>query len=139
MKVAEFERLESHLHGSALVRAADAVGRIGLAAARHSATARRLHGLRERVARLPPAAQLRSAAVFVATATLAHLLLLPVVPPHIAPALPKAIWILVGVTAIVTAAVANRLAGSWASSAARAMWRTITFPESRKPAHRREP
>ena len=123
MKGAEFERLESNLHGSALVRAADAVGRIGLAAARHSATARRLHGLRERVARLPPAAQLRSAAVFVATATLAHLLLLRVVPPHIAPALPKAIWILVVLTAVVSAAIADRLTVAWVSSMTGRFWR----------------
>jgi len=63
--------------------------------------------------------------VFVATAAAGHLILLRFVPPHIAPALPKATWMLVAVVALVVAVVPERVIAGWESSFVSRVWRVL--------------
>lgn len=119
----EFERLESHLRGSWLVRGVDAGASVWRAAALRSAFAVSLRRMMDRFGSLAAADRLRAVAVFVATAAIAHLLLLRFVPPHIAPALPKALWVLVALVSSVVASVPERLIAGWESSVVSRLWR----------------
>jgi hypothetical protein len=112
----EFERLESHLRGSWLVRTIDASATAWRVAATRSAIVRALRSAITRFSSLAPADRLRAVAAFSATATIVHLLLLSVVPAHIAPALPQAVWVLVALTALVVAIAAKAVTNAWKSS-----------------------
>src|SRR4030095_15852440 len=96
----EFERLESHLRGSWLVRTIDASATAWRVAAKRSAIVRDLRSAIPRFGSLTQAERLRAVAVFVATAAVGHLILLRFVPPHLVPALPRALWVLVGGAAV---------------------------------------
>jgi len=124
----EFERLESHPHGSWLVRAIDASATAWRVAATRSATVRALDSAMARFSSLTQAERLRAVAVFVATAAVGHLILLRFVPPHIAPALPKAMWMLVAAAALVVALVPERLIAGWESSLVSRIWRVQLSP-----------
>jgi len=119
----EFERLESHLRASRLVRIVDASAIAWRVAAARSAFVRSLRGVNDRLRSPAAADRLRAAAVFVATATIGHLVLLRFVPPHIAPALPKSMWILVAAAATIVALVPERVVAGWESSFASRIWR----------------
>jgi hypothetical protein len=119
----EFERLESHLRGSWLVRIIDASATVWRVAATRSAVVRALRSAIARFSSVAPAARLRAVAVFVATAAVGHLILLRFVPPHIAPALPKPMWMLVAAAAVVVALVPERLIAGWESSFVSRIWR----------------
>ena len=75
-----------------------------------------MYSIRDRFAALPAAERLRGVAALVATATIGHLVLLRIVPAHIAPALPKAFWLLIASAAIIVAVFADRFAARWPSS-----------------------
>jgi len=126
----EFERLESHLRGSWLVRLVDASATAWQVAAARSAIVRSLRTVNDRFRSLPAADRLRAVGVFVATATIGHLVLLRFVPPHIAPALPKAWWMLAAVAAAVVAIVPERFIAGWESSFVSRLWR---LTRSRRP------
>jgi hypothetical protein len=111
-----FERLESHLRASWLVRGVDASATAWRVAATGSAIAGSLRSVIARFSSLAAADRIRAVAVFVATATVGHLLLLRFVPPHIAPALPKAFWMLVAAAALLVTIFPERLCAGWESS-----------------------
>jgi hypothetical protein len=119
----EFERLESHLRGSWLVRTIDASATAWRVAATRSAIVRDLRSAITRFGSLTQAERLRAVAVFVATAAVGHLILLRFVPPHIVPALPKALWMLVAAAALLVALVPERLIAAWESSFVSRIWR----------------
>jgi hypothetical protein len=119
----EFERLESHLHGSRLVRTIEASAIAWRVAATRSTTGRARRTAIAWFSSLPPAERLRAVAVFVATAAVGHLILLRFVPPHIAPALPKATWMLVAAAALVVAVVPEHAIAGWESSFVCRVWR----------------
>ena len=119
----EFERLESHLRGSWLARTIDVSATAWRVAATRSAFVCALRSAIARFSSLAPADRLRAAAVFVATATVGHLILLRLVPSYIAPALPKAMWMLVAAAAFVVAVVPERLIAGWESSFVCRIWR----------------
>jgi len=125
-----FERLESHLRGSWLVRGIDASATAWRVAATRSAIVGSLRNVIARFSSLAAADRLRAVAVFVATATVGHLMLLRFVPPHIAPALPKAFWMLVASAALVVAVFPERLIAGWESSFVSRIYRG---PLSRRP------
>jgi len=119
----EFERLESHLRGSWLVRTIDASAIAWRVAATRSTSARARRTAIAWFSSLTPAERLRAVAVFVATAAVGHLILLRFVPPHIAPALPKPTWMLVAAAALLVALVPEPLIAAWESSFVSKMWR----------------
>jgi hypothetical protein len=119
----EFERLESHLRGSWLVRTIDASATAWRVAATRSAIVRALRSAITHFNSLAPAKRLRAVAVFVATAAVGYLILLRFVPLDIAPALPKAMWVLVAAAALVIALVPERLIAGWESSFVSRIWR----------------
>jgi hypothetical protein len=121
----EFERLESHLRGSWLVRTIDVSATAWRVAATRAAIARALRSAITQFSSLTPADRLRAVAAFSATATIVHLLLLRVVPAHIAPALPQLFWVLVTATALFIAILADRLTAAWNSSLVHRAWRKI--------------
>jgi len=131
MRDDDFPRFDAHLRGSVLFRVLDALGTRAIAAAASASTTHRLRMACDRFARLPPVDRLRAAACFGAIASVAHLALLRLVPAHIAPTVPKPLWVLVAATAVFAAVFAERLVASWPSSRLRA------FLESRKSARRR--
>jgi hypothetical protein len=126
--VPEFERLESHLRASWLVRIVSTCASAWITAGHRSATARVLRRARDRFLDLPEAERVRAAAVFVATAVVGHLVLVSFLPAHIAPALPKSFWIVVVVTALVAALNATRLIEAWRSSVVSRIWRDAGSP-----------
>lgn len=126
----EFERLESHLRGSWLVRIVDASATAWRLAATRSAIVGSLRSASARFSSLAPADRLRAVAVFVATATVGHLMLLRFVPPHIAPALPKAFWMLVAAATLIVAIASERVIAGWESSFVSRIYRG---PRSRRP------
>jgi hypothetical protein len=119
----EFERLESHLRGSWLVRSVDAAATAWRVAAPRSALVRPVRRAAAQFRSLSPADRLQAVAVFVAGATAGHLMLLRFVPPHIAPALPKVMWMLVAAAALVVALVPERMIAGWESSFVARIWR----------------
>jgi hypothetical protein len=123
----EFERLESHLRGSRLVRGVEASATAWRAAATRSATGRWLGTVNDRFRSRTAADRLRAVAVFVTTASIGHLLLLRFVLPHIAPALPKATWMLVAAASLVVALVPGRITSGWGASLVCRLWR-VTNP-----------
>jgi hypothetical protein len=126
----DFERLESHLHGSRLVRTIEASANAWRVAATRSTSARARRTAIAWFSSRPPAERLRAVAVFVATAAAGHLILLRFVPPHIAPALPKATWMLVAAAALVVAVVPERVIAGWECSFVSRVWRVLL---SRRP------
>jgi hypothetical protein len=120
--VDEFRRLETHIHGSVLFRRFDDLAAAAVAAAAYARVTRRLREVRERFAARSATERVRAVAVFVATAAFGHLLLLAVVPAHIAPATPKTLWIVLGAAAMFTAVCADRFVAAWPSSRVRAWW-----------------
>ena len=125
----EFDRLDSHLRSSWLVRAPEALARAWSHAANRSATARSLRIIQQRFLSLPGQGRVRAIATVVAAAALGHLLLLPFVPAHIAPALPKTFWVLVAATALGAAFDADRLSRAWQSSrVCRLLRRVVDLP-----------
>jgi hypothetical protein len=119
----EFERLESHLRGSWLVRTIDVSAAAWRVAATRSAIVRALSRAITQFSSLTPAKRLRAVAVFVATAAVGDLILLRLVPLDIAPTLPKAMWVLVAAAALVIAFVPGRLIAGWESSFVSRIWR----------------
>ena len=90
----DFALLEAHLRNSVLVRSVERIAASAAAAFSYAAITRRVYSIRVRFAALPAAERLRGVAALVATATIGHLVGLRIVPAHIAPALPKAFWVL---------------------------------------------
>jgi hypothetical protein len=119
----EFERLESHLRGSWLVRTIDVSAAAWRVAATRSAIVRALRRAITQFSSLTPAKRLRAVAVFVATAAVGDLILLRLVPLDIAPTLPKAMCVLVAAAALVIAFVPGRLIAGWESSFVSRIWR----------------
>ena len=126
----EFERLESHLRGSWLVRSVDAAATAWRVAAPRSALVRPVRRAAAQFRSLSPADRLQAVAVFVAGATAGHLMLLRFVPPHIAPALPKSFWMLVLAAALVAAFVPQRVIAGLESSFVSRIYRGL---HSRRP------
>jgi hypothetical protein len=118
-----FERLESHLRRSTVVRIVDAIASAWRVAAARSAVIRQVRGAGDRFRSHPAAERLRATGVFVVTATVGHLVLLRFLPSHIAPALPPAIWMLVATAAAIVAIVPDRLVAGWDASFASRVWR----------------
>ncbi len=112
----DFARLDSHLQSSWLIRGADALATTAAAAASGSTTAQWFRSARDRFHSTAVESRVRAVGVFLTTATIGHLLLLRFVPAHIAPALPKALWVLVAVSALVIAIAAKSVAHAWRPS-----------------------
>jgi hypothetical protein len=112
----DFARLESHLQSSLLIRAVDAIAGAWQTAANRSAAARWIRNGRDRFRSVALEGRVRAVAAFVATATIGHLLLLRFIAAHIAPALPKAFWSLIALTALIVAIAAKPVAHAWRSS-----------------------
>jgi hypothetical protein len=121
----DFSRLEAYVRESLLVRTADRITKGLVVGLGDASVGRALHGAWVRAAARPPAERVRAAALFAAAASVGHLLLLPLVPPHIAPALPKSLWVLVAAAAGFAAAFAERLAACWPTSRLRALARWL--------------
>jgi hypothetical protein len=88
-------------------------------AAQAAATSRAAHHLRRwrtRSASRPAPEQVRLVAVVVAVAALTHAALLLIGPVYPAPALPRALWLLVALLAGVTASLAGPVAAAWTDS-----------------------
>jgi len=75
--------------------------------------------MRERFDSLDPARRVRAAAIVVSVASAGHLVLLRIVPSQLAPALPKALWLLVAATAAVAAVWPHSVIAAWQTSALR--------------------
>ena len=113
-----FARLESDLQSSFLIRAVDAIAGAWQTAANRSAAAQWIRSGRDRFRSVAVEGRVRAVAVWAATATIGHLVLLRFIPPHVAPALPKVFWILVAFTALVVAIAAKPVAHASRSSLA---------------------
>jgi len=129
-----FARLESHLQESVLVRGVDAIATASLHAVNRSTTVDWMRKAWARVVSVPVESQVRAASVFAATAAVGHLLLLGLVPAHIAPALPRALWVTTAASALIVAAASAQATTAWTSSAVRGLWAAVgqRFRESRK-------
>ena len=111
-----FDGVAACVRTSVLFRAADAIASAVHTSANRSACAARVRDARARFAALTSAGRLQTVAIVAATGAVGHLLLLLLVPAQIAPATPKALWMLVAAAALVVALCARRLAASWATS-----------------------
>jgi hypothetical protein len=137
-----FERLESDLRESWLVRGAARTAATCEASLEHSSTTTAVRRVRSAWESTPANVRLRSVAVGMAVATLGHLALLRFVPPHVAPAVPRLFWVLVAATSLLVAALATPVAHAWSTSVVGGMWRAVTgwlAPESRRPARHPAP
>src|SRR5262245_43840633 len=130
----DFARLQSLLQESRLIRGVDTIATASLHAVNRSTSAEWMRRTWARVVSGPVESQVRATSVFVATATIGHVLLLRLVPAHIAPALPRALWVTIAASALIVAAASAPVTTAWASSAVRGLWATVgqRFRESRK-------
>jgi len=130
----DFTRLESLLQESRLVRGVDAFATASLHAVNRSTTVEWVRRTWARVVSVPVESQVRAGSVFVATAAIGHLLLLRLVPAHIAPAFPRALWVTMAANALIVAAASAAVTAAWRSSAVRGLWAAVgqRFRESRK-------
>lgn len=137
-----FERLESHLSESWLIRVANVIATTGAASLEQSSTAHAFRRVRSSWQLTPASARVRAIGSGVAVATLGHLGLLRFVPPHVAPAVPRLFWVLVAVTSLLVATMATHVTHAWSTSAVGNLWRAITgwlAPESRRSARHPAP
>jgi hypothetical protein len=131
MNERDFVRLEAQLQESWLIRGADRIADACVHAGDRSRSARLIRGVRERFLALPVDQRVRAAAAFVAAAATGHLLILRLVPAHVAPALPRLLWVLVAATALIVAVLADRLTEAWNSSLVCRVWREVTAHATR--------
>ena len=103
-----FERAERELVESWPVRlfgaAADAMVRAG----GHSAAFARVREAAFGFRTLPPGARLGLVTLAIAVAVVVHVLLAAFVPPRVAPTIPRAAWIAVGIVSAAVAIAASR-------------------------------
>ena len=121
----EFDELAVHVRASLLFRVAEAIAMACFDSVDRSAAARRLRTASSRFASTAPGTRLRAAAIAVAAATNGHVALLAFVPPQVAPAMPRTLWVIVGAAALIVAVFADRLIASWDTSATRRLWRMM--------------
>jgi hypothetical protein len=127
---ADFAALEAEIRRSILVRAIDALGEAWRSAWSDSSTAARIDRWRVRFSSLPRAVRVRAFALAAASTTGAYLLILGAVPAQVAPAVPRAVWLLVLASALVVAGAADRLAANWDASVVRRLWCVLTRADS---------
>ncbi len=137
-----FERLESELRESWLLRGANLAATTCETSLEHSSTTMGFRRMRSVWESTPANVRLRSVATGITVATLGHLALLRFVPPHIAPEVPRLFWLLVAATSLSVAALATSITHAWATSVVGSVWRGATdwlAPESRRSARHPAP
>src|SRR5206468_69323 len=100
----EFDDVEALVRASRLFRASETLTTAIVRAIDRSAAASGYRAVAQRVATRTRADRIRACAIAIAVAASGHVALLIAVPPVVAPALPKALWILVAAAAAVAAA-----------------------------------
>jgi hypothetical protein len=136
-----FERLESELRESWLIRGANVIAGASAVWVEQSGTVSALHRLRSAWRSTPADARVRAIATGVAGATLGHVALLQFVPPYIAPAVPELFWVLVAATSLTVAALATQVTHAWSTSVVGRVWRATGWlvPGSRRSARHQAP
>ena len=123
----EFDAVAASVRRSVMFRAADAIAAAFLSAADRSGVALRIRNAWAQCASLTSDARLQAVAIFVAAAAAGHWLLLFLIPAQVAPATPKALWLIIAGTASIVALCARPLAADWETS----ILRKVTLGDKR--------
>lgn len=115
----DFEAVAAAVQASAMFRAADRISSAALTVWDRSRIARSIRGASVQFERLGHAERVRAIAIIAVTASVGHLVLLSVVPPQVAPAAPRLLWIAAAVAVAVVAMFPRATVVSWRTSIVR--------------------